>query len=197
MDKAVMYINKISAMYSLDDKVKSALLEITDKINQTFEHWAWEDIEYAIDYYYTRKSDKNYPKSVHILAILNTNTHDKRKKMPVGAQNDSGWYNHPTTKIKVISDAFESVCRYAHKSGVANIPYFDLVENIPFGNDKYIRYVDEEKKDGRMWSLRWDWDDAIEEAKRRFPDTFGKFRNLTKLELYTFTYKLGLIKLGE
>ena len=197
MDKAVAYINKVSAMYNLDAKTKSSLLEVTDKINQTFEQWGWEDIEYAIDYYYTRKSDKNYPKSVHILAILNTNTHDKRKKMPVGARNDDWMYNQPSTKIKVISDAFLKVCRYAHERGVLNIPYFELVEKIPHGSDNYIRYMQPDKKDPRIWFVRWDWDDAVEAAKQRFPDTFGKFNNLNKAELYTFAYKLGMITLGE
>lgn len=197
MDKAVAYINKISSIYDLDAKTKAALLEITDKINSTFEQWSWEDIEYAIDYYYTRKSDKKYPKSVHILAILNTNTHDKRQKMPVDARKYDGWYNQPSTRIKVISDAFLKVCRYAHKIGVMNIPYFELVERIPFGNDKYIKYLNDDKSKPRIWSIRWDWDDAVEEAKRRFPDTFGKFKNLSKAELYTFAYKLGMIKMEE
>ena len=197
MDKAVAYINKVSAMYNLDAKTKSSLLEVTDKINQTFEQWGWEDIEYAIDYYYTRKSDKNYPKSVHILAILNTNTHDKRSKSPPDARKYDGWYNQPSTNIKVISDAFLRVCRYAHKIGVLNIPYFELVERIPCGTDKYIKFLNDDKSKPRIWSVRWDWDDAVEEAKRRFPDTFGKFRNLNKAELYTFAYKLGMIKTEE
>lgn len=196
MDKAVAYINKISSIYNLDVKTKSALLEITDKINSTFEQWAWEDIEYAIDYYYTRKSDKNYPKSVHILAILNTNTHDKRKKMPVDAGKYDRWYNQPSTNIKVISDAFLKVCRYAHERGVLNIPYFET-EGITHGNDTYLVFEDEQKKNPKIRYVRWDWDDAVEAAKKRFPDTFGKFKYLNKAELYTFAYKLGMITLGE
>ena len=89
------------------------------------------------------------------------------------------------------------VCRYAHKIGVLNIPYFELVERIPCGTDKYIKFLNDDKSKPRIWSVRWDWDDAVEEAKRRFPDTFGKFRNLNKAELYTFSYKLGMINIGE
>lgn len=197
MDKAVAYINKISAIYNLDAKTKASLLEITDKINKTFENWAWEDINYAIDFYYTKKSDRNYPKSVHILAILNTNTHNKASNLPADKRKDDWWHNPPSTNIKLITDAFEKVCRYAHKIGVLNIPFYSMVEGIKNGSDSYIRYLDEEKTQPRIWYIRWDWDDAVLEAKRRFPDTFGKFNNLTKPELYTFAYKLGLINIGE
>lgn len=197
MDKAVAYINKITNLYSLEPKIQSALLENTDKINKEFEQWSWEDIEYAIDYYYTRKSDRNYPKIVHIQAILNTNTHDKRVKMPTDARNYDGWYNPPSTKIKMIADAFLKVCRYAHESGVLNIPYFELVEKIPHGSDTYLKYMLSDRRDPRIWKVRWDWDDAVENAKSRFPDTFGKFKDLSKAEQYTFAYKLGMIKIGE
>ena len=195
MDKAVAYINKISSMYNLGKDIQAQLLEHSDKINGVFEQYGWEDIEYAIDCYYTRKSDKNYPKTVHILAILNANTHDKRKKTLLDTRNDDRWYNLPSTKIKIISDAFLKVCRYGHKIGVMNIPYFELKENIKCGNDSYLKKISE--TDTRMWKIRWDWDDAVEVARQRFPDTFEKFSNLTKPELYTFAYKLGMITIGE
>lgn len=198
MDTGVAYINKISDLYNLDTKTRADMLEVVDKINLAFNNWAWEDIEYAIDYFYTRKSDKNYPKVAQIQAILNTNTHDKRKNSAPDTRNDDGWYNLPSTNIKVITDAFLRVCRVAHKQGVLNIPYFAIKEGIPYGWDNYIRYKDpENKKDPYIWRRRWDWDDAVESAKHRFPDTFGKFRDLSKPELYTFAYKLGILKIGE
>lgn len=194
MDKAIAYINRISSLYGLDNKIKADLLDYKDKIEKELEEWSWEDIEYAIDFYYTKKSDKNYPRVVHIKAILNTNTHDKRQKLPVHARNDDGRCNPPSTKIKMIADQFLKVCKYAHEVGVLNIPYFELVEKIPHGSDTYIRYSTPDKTDPIIWRKRWDWDDAVEDAKKRFPDTFGMFRNLTKAEEYTFAYKLGVIK---
>lgn len=197
MDKAVAYINKISTLYNLDGKTQGGLLEYVDKINTAFEQWTWEDIEYAIDYYYTRKSDRNYPKVAHIQAILNTNTHDKRQKLPPDARNTERWYNPPSTNIKMISDAFLKVCRYAHGVGVLNMPYFDLVEKIPHGSDTYIRFMLPDRRDPRIWRVRWDWDDLVEQAEKRFPDTFGKFKDLTPAEKYTFAYKLGILKIKE
>lgn len=197
MDKAIAYINKISLLYGLDNKIKSDLLEYQDKIEKEFEQWAWEDIEYAIDFYYTKKSDRNYPKVAHIKAILNTNTHDKRKNLTAHTRNDDGWRNPPSTKIRVITDQFLKVCRCAHEIGVLHIPYFELVENVPYGSDTYIRYLDENKTEPRIWKTRWDWDDAVLAARERFPDTFGKFRDLKKAEEYTLAYKLGILKIGK
>ena len=197
MDIGVAYINKITALYGLDNKTKADMLEIVDKINTAFNEWCWEDIEYAVDMYYTRKNDKSYPKVAQIQAILNTNSHDKRKNLAPDTRNNDGWYNLPSTRIKIIADAFLKVCRYAHKIGVANIPYFTLKEGIPAGWDNYIKYKDENDKTGKVWHIRWDWDDAVEYGKQKYPDVFGKFRDLNRLELYTFAYKLGLIKIGD
>lgn len=197
MDIGVAYINKITNLYGLDSKIKADMLEVVDKIAKAFDNWCWEDIEYAIDYYYTRKNDKNYPKVAQIQAILNTNTHDKRKNTAPDTRNDDGWYNLPSTRIKIITDAFLSVCKYAHKIGVVNIPYFSLKEGIPCGWDTYVKYSSADDKVGRIWHVRWDWDDAVEYGKQKYPDVFGKFKGISKLEEYTFAYKLGLIEIKK
>lgn len=186
----VRYIEKISDMYGIEDAIKADLLSIVDKIDEQLEPWCWEDIEYAIDFFYTKKSDRNYPKVVQVRAILNANRHDKRSNF--NAQRD--FYEKgvvmPSTKIRAISDVFLSVCRIAHKEGILCSDYFTLNEGLEFGNKTYV-------KDGRLCSKRWDWDDMLEDAKHRFPDTFGMFKNLTLMEQFAFAYKLGTLKIGE
>ena len=186
----VRYIEKISDMYGIEDAIKADLLSIVDKIDEQLEPWCWEDIEYAIDFFYTKKSDRNYPKVVQVRAILNANRHDKRSNF--NAQRD--FYEKgvviPSTKIRAISDVFLKVCRIAHKEGILYSDYFALKEGLEFGNKTYI-------KDGRLYSKRYDWDDMLEDAKHRFPDTFGMFKNLTLMEQFAFAYKLGTLKIGE
>lgn len=189
MDIGATYINRICELYQVDASIKASMIDHIDVITKQLSKWSWEEIEQAIDWYYTKKNDTIFPKVAQIRAILNAKTKDKTSNSARGARNEPDGYNLPFTNIKVISDAFLSVCRMAHKSGVTNISYFELVEKIPYGNGSYI-------KDKKIWSKKWDWDDCVAEAKERYPDTFGKFRNLTKLEEYTFAYKLGILK-GE
>lgn len=186
MNIGTSYIQKLSELYQIDNSTKASMIENIERIEKEFQNWCWTDIEYAIDLFYTKKNDKIMPRMAQVKAILNTNRKDKALFSPVDARNDAGCYNLPSTSIKIISDAFLSVCRMAHKLGVANIPYFELKENTKCGNDTYI-------KDGMLRKIRWDWDDYVAIAKERFPETFGKFKNLTKLEEYTFAYKLGVL----
>lgn len=197
MDIGSSYINRITELYTVEPEIRASMLEHIQVIDRQLGKWSWEDIEDAIDLFYTKKNDKKFPKVAQIRAILNTNKKDKALFSARGERNDDGWYNLPSTRIKVISDVFLSVCRYAHKNGILNIPYFSVVENIQYGNDNYIKYDSPDDKDGRVWHKKWDWDDAVLTAKERFPDTFKRFYALTKPEEYCLTCKLGLITIGE
>lgn len=186
----VRYIEKISAMYDIDDKVKSELLSIVDKIDTELDYWAWDDIDYAIDFFYTKKSDKNYPKVIQVRAILNSNRHDRRSKFNAQRDFDEKGIVMPHTNIRAIQDVFLTVCRMAHLGGIMYSDYFAEVEHLNYGNRTYI-------KDGKIMSLRFDWDDAVTEAKHRFPDVFGKFKKLTLMEEFAFAFKLGVLKGGS
>lgn len=197
MDIGATYINRITELYQVDASIKASMVEHIDVITKQLGKWSWEDIEQAIDWYYTKKNDIKFPKVAQIRAILNSKTKDKPSNLTRDKRNDDYGYNLPYTNIKVISDAFLTVCRFAHENGILNIPYFEETEGLKHGNDTYLRYKDEEKKKPYIWKKRWDWDDSVEKAKERFPDTFGKFKNMTKPEEYTLAYKLGIIRLGE
>ena len=103
MNKGTNYINKISELYQVENSIKAIMIEKVDRIEKELENWSWEDIEYAIDLFYTKKNDKNYPKIAQIKAILNTNRKDNAINLTVGTRNDDGLYNEPTTSIKVIT----------------------------------------------------------------------------------------------
>lgn len=183
----VYYVEKISEMYNLPDSTKADLLNIVDKIDQQLDLWSWEDIEYAIDYFYTKKNDKNYPKVVQVCAILNANRHEKRSNFNAQRFFDEKGIVMPQTNIRAISDVFLTVCRLAHQKGIIYDEYCALKEKIPYGNRMIV-------KDGKLYNLRWEWDDMVEYAKKRFPDVFRKFKNLTVMEEFAFAYKLGVLK---
>lgn len=187
MDNGVKYIEKISSMYDIDDSVKADLLSIVDKIDEQLAPWCWDDIDYAIDVYYTKKSDRNYPKVVQVRAILNANRHEKRSNFIGQSDFNEKGITTPYTNIRAIQDVFLTVCRLAHQKGILYDEFCAVKENIPYGNRMIV-------KDGKLYNLRWEWDDMVEYSKKRFPDVFGKFKNLTAMEEYAFAYKLGVLK---
>ena len=179
MTKAEKYINLISEMYSLSDKIVDKISNNADLIDKELEHYIWDDVKFAIEKYYTYKNDKTYPKLCHILAILNTS--GKR----IEPQDPIPDIQPPYTNIREIQDIFMKVCEILHVDGIFCDDYFGKVKNLRQGNKTFIT------KDGKIWNKKWIWDDAVDRLKRNFPQEWNKFRHLTTTEKYALAYKLG------
>lgn len=180
---AEQYLEKIKDIWNLDTKAYLGLKRNLEAIERAFKGYDWENVSWAIDTFYTRKNDKTYPRISQILAILTA--HGIK---PFVEDNNVQEYKSPWTGIRAISGVINDVAKAMHTNGICFIPYFEKVENIPFGNKNYI-------KNGELHNKQWDWDDGVQVAKQNYPQEFAKYRNMNKLEEYALTYKLGCLKI--
>ena len=180
MSKATQYIDLITEMYVISDKIKDKLNQNKDLIENTLENYLWDDIKHTIERYYTYKNDKTYPKLCHITAILNATGKEIRREEPVADIPE------PHTSIRNIQSVFMEVCTKLHQEGILWCEYLEKIEKIPFGNKNYI-----DQKTGRMMSKRWIWDAAVDTMMANFPQEYHKYNHLTTTEKYALAYKLG------
>ena len=187
-----LYIDKILQLYSLTDRQKGELLKRAEEIDNTFSAYAWDDVESGINEFFKKKSTDSYPSPKQIYAFVSTNKKAKRVD-----KQDFEEIARPTTKIKIIQDCFYDVCRLKYMYGIAYSDYFDKVEHLRYGNKMrvVVKTTPTGEKEYSLVNLQWLWQDAVEEAKNRFPDTFEKFKYATENEKYALAYKLGVLKL--
>lgn len=187
------YIEQVVQLFELNDVQKGDLLKQSTTIDQLFAEYCWEDVSSAISSFYTKKYDgKTPPKAAQIKAMLDTNPKAKRVEKPVDDEIPK-----PFTNIKIIQDCFYDICRIRFLSGIAYNDYFAKVEKLTFGNKMRLitKTGDTGEKEYKLINLSWLWDDAVVEAKKRFPDVFEKFRYATEAEKSALAYKMGTLKI--
>lgn len=187
-----LYIEKILQLYSLTDRQKGDLLKRAEEIDNTFSAYAWDDVENGINEFFKKKTTDSYPTPKQIYAFVSTN-----KKAKKSDKLDFEDYVKPTTNIKYIQDCFYDVCRLKYIYGIAYSDYFDKVEHLRFGNKMRVRSKNGSTaaKEYELVNIAWLWEDALAEAKKRFPDVFEKFKYANENEKYALAYKLGVLKL--
>lgn len=185
MNKADKYINMLTEMYVLSDKVQEKLKNNKDLIEKHLENYTWDDIEFAIQRYYTFKNDKTYPKLCHIIAILKSTGKEIQKE-------DIPEIKKPTTNIRELKDVFDTVCLKLHQDGIFWCEYLQKVKKIPYGSKQYL-----DLKTRKLVNKQWAWDDAIATMQRNFPQEYNKFQYMTTIETYALAYKLGCYKAKE
>lgn len=187
-----LYIDKILQLYSLTDRQKGELLKRADEIDNTFSAYAWDDVETGINEFFKKKTTDSYPTPKQIYAFVSTN-----KKAKKADKQDFEDIARPTTNIKIIQDCFYDVCRLKYLYGLAYSEYFDKVEHLLYGNKMraVVKTAPTGEKEYKLVNLYWIWIDALEEAKKRFPDMFEKFKYATENEKFALAYKLGVLKL--
>lgn len=179
METGVKYINLICELYQIDDKEKGKMIKYVNNILRSLSMFSWTEIELAVREYFKLNSSTQ-PKLTDVRALIL----ERREQM-------ENYPAMPTTKIRILQDSFLTVCRAAHVSGVAGyygFEYFREVEKlIPANNVVIDKEIIKPK--------RWFWEDAINTAKERFPDSFAPFRDLNFYEEATMAYKLGVLRL--
>lgn len=181
MDTGVKYINLICELYNIDDKEKGKMIKYIDNIIRSLSMFSWTEIEYAVKEYFKLNS-KTQPKLTDVRGLILQRKEELENMPPM-----------PTTKIRILQDSFLTVCRAAHVSGVAGfygIEYFRVAENLIPANNVVL-----DKDKDIIKPKRWFWEDAINTAKERFPDSFAPFRDLNFYEEATMAYKLGILRL--
>ena len=184
MEKAETYINIINQMWELPKGTYDKMKKNQDLIEKELENYLSDDIKWAIQKYYTHKSDKTFPKLCHIIAILEAT--GKR----VNSFDPLPDIQKPSTNILAIQDAYIQVCKQLHLQGVFYSEYFDKCENIPYGNKMYV-------ENGRLKNKQWLWDDAVDTLIRNFPQEYNKFKKLSIIEKYAFAYKYGCFNVKD
>lgn len=114
MSIANQYIGTLVDIWGLDDKAKDKLYSNTDKIDEAFDGYGWGDINHAISIYYTRKSDKTYPKIAQILAILEANNAERIESIADTLVTNT----QPKTKLFAIRDTFDRMIQVLTDAGV-------------------------------------------------------------------------------
>ena len=82
--------------------------------------------------------------------------------------------------------------------GIAFSDYFAKVEKLPHGNKMRVRIKNNapgKPIEYELVNIAWIWQDAVVEAKKRFPEVFEKFKYANENEQYAIAYKLGVLKL--
>ena len=163
-----------------------------NKIDTMFAEYDWDDVSRAIDSFYVKKDSTKPPKAEQVLAMLNIDPKVRRVK-----KSEIEEIQKPTTQIKLIQDCFYDVCRLRYMYGIAYSDYFDKIEHLPFGNKMrvFAKNGSTQPEEYRLVNLAWVWEDALVEAKKRFPDVFEKFKYATDCEKYALAYKYGVLKL--
>lgn len=192
MDDAVRYIEKVTELYGLSNDIKCSLLNNSDKIAEQLREYSWNDIDYAIDWYYTHKDSRQYPRVLHIRSVLNSDRRVEKAKFVPSVSTEPV---KPATNVRMIQDVFYDVCKYGHKNGVFNFDYFELVEKIPHGWHTIV--VNDANGNPVIKERRWYWEDAVQKAKEMFPDLFAKFKGLTFPEECAMAVKLNVLRLKK
>lgn len=181
MTNAQKYINLITDMYNLNTKAVELLQNNHDLLEAELSHYLWDDIKLAIQNFFTYKNDKSYPKLCHIIAILDVK--DKRFN-----NDDIPDIKKPQTNIPDLQDTFNTVCLKLHIDGCYYCEYFDKIMHVPFGN-KWIY------NNNKLVNKLWAWQNAISTLKRKFPNVYNNFTDVTQTELYALAWKYGCVDL--
>lgn len=181
------FTDLVFKLFQLTDKQKGEIL--SENIEEVFAEYCWEDVKSAINEFYKRDRTA-IPNAQRIAAFIDKKA--KRVEKPVDDEIPK-----PFTNIKIIQDCFYDVCRIRFLSGIAYNDYFAKVEKLTFGNKMRIvvKTGDTGEKEYKLINLSWLWDDAVVEAKKRFPDVFEKFRYATEAEKSALAYKMGTLKI--
>lgn len=184
------YIEKMIGLYKLSDKEKGDLLKQAESIDSMFAEYDWATVENAINEFYRKKGEDTLPRPAQVSAFIDKKA--KRVEKPVDDEIPK-----PFTNIKIIQDCFYDICRIRFLSGIAYNDYFAKVEKLTFGNKMrlVIKTGATGEKEYKLINLSWLWDDAVVEAKKRFPDVFEKFRYATEAEKSALAYKMGTLKI--
>ena len=188
-----LYIDKILQLYSLTDRQKGDLLKRAQEIDNTFAEYSWEDVEMGINEFFRKKTTDSYPTPKQIYAFVSTSK--KAKKTEKTNVED---FVKPYTNIKMIQDCFYDVCRLKYMYGIAFSDYFAKVEKLPYGNKMRVRIKNNapgKPVEYELVNIAWIWQDAVAEAKKRYPEVFEKFKYANENEKYAIAYKLGVLKL--
>ncbi len=184
MDKAKKYIDLLQQIWGLPKDVYTKMTNNSDLIEKEFDNYLWDDIKWAVQKYYTHKSDKTFPKICHIVAILEATGKRVAYEEPVED------IQKPTTNIRAIQDVFMVVCQKLYMDGIFYNEWFDKCEHLPYGNKIYI-------KDEKIMNKQWIWDDAVSTFIRNYPQEYNKFKQLSLVEKYVFAYKYGCFNVKD
>ena len=187
-----LYIEKILQLYSLTERQKGDLLKKASKADDLFAEYSWVDVEKGINEFFKKKSTDVPPTPEQVYAFVSTSSKAKKTE-----KSDVEDIVKPYTNIKMIQDCYYDVCRLKYMYGIAYSDYFDKIEHLRFGNKMRIvvKTAPTGEKNYRLVNLSWLWEDALLEAKKRFPDVFEKFKYANENELYAIAYKMGVLKL--
>lgn len=184
MNKAENYIKLINQMWDLPKKTYDKMKDNKELVEKELDNYLWDDIKWAIQKYYTHKSDKTFPKLCHIIAILEATGKRLETFDPLPDIVE------PHTGIREIQYIYMQVCEKLYADGIFYNEYFDKIKHIPYGNKIYI-------EDGKIKNKQWLWDDAVDTMYRNFPQEYNKFKHLSRVEKYVFAYKYGCFNVKD
>lgn len=188
-----LYIEKILQLYSLTERQKGDLLKKAPKADSLFAEYCWEDVEKGINEFFKKKNSDTPPTPEQVYAFVSTSTKAKRTE-----KSDVEDIVKPYTNIKMIQDCYYDVCRLKYMYGIAFSDYFAKVEKLPHGNKMRVRIKNNapgKPIEYELVNIAWIWQDAVVEAKKRYPEVFEKFKYANENEQYAIAYKLGVLKL--
>lgn len=123
-----------------------------------------DEIKAVINDYMVYKTNKVYPSVSNLKTFMNKfyNTEYKEPQTPSNERRPKSCF-----KNQEENETFLQVLEEAHSKGLCFVPYFKA-QGIPFGSKHTI-------KDGKLYNQIWDWEDAIENAKKYYPDHFYEY----------------------
>lgn len=147
--------------------------------DRIFQRYNTKEIEQIIEDYMTYKSNKVFPSVTDLkkFIAMQYNT-DYKPETSSKAHKPTCVFSGGDEK-----DTFQKICQKAHAEGVCFIPYYHE-QGVEFGNRNII-------KNGKLYNRGYDWDDAIDNARKRNPSYFHQYPTANYLEQATIALICG------
>ena len=172
-------VDLIIKKYVLTGISKIKVMKSAQLYNHIFEGYSEEETEQIIKDYMTYKSNKVYPSITDLKKFISA-------QYNVNYQEDTTYKNFkPHCVFSNINEKeeFQKICQKAHADGVYFIQFYND-QGIKFGNRNIV-------KDGKLYNRGYDWDDAVERARKRNPSYFHQYPTANYLEQATIASMCG------
>lgn len=187
----IKYINLLAELYSIPQAKLDKMMENADRLDNALKEWLWIDVERQVSCYYAYKSDKTYPKIAQIVALLRA---DKESHTVNPEEIYTGIIAEPHTEIVQIQRVYKDCVRWLHVNGIVFNDYFGKVKGERYGQGSVLKEqtLPNGQKTYSIWHRKWEIEDAINEARRAFPNVFKPFNKLRFTEDFAFAVQLGV-----
>ena len=180
-EKIRKILETIWELYNVSTEGRGKMMSNADEYEKAFEPWTRDEVILGIRSYFRYKNDKTRPNIAQIAAMLP----DRRTEIAAKSMQK------PETAIENLQRIFDDVVILGHKLGVWSSEWYDK-EGINSDASYRMEYC---KKRGKsaVYPCRFFFQDAVTEAKQRYPDQYALYPHMEFAEACALAYSLGIL----